>query len=301
MAKSKLTSIFKYRSINNSGFRREVNSFLVVGLMLFLTTACQQEKDERTLDFPTQIELIEDMPDKDHFWIFILAGQSNMAGRGLVEPIDTIANKRILSINENNQWIYAKEPLHFYEPTLTGLDCGTSFANTLLNEIPADIMVGILPCAIGGSSVEQWLGDSLYRGVHLFSNFREKVDLAKESGTIRGILWHQGESNAKTELIPSYQDKLMTLFSSFRNYIQNDSLPIIAGQLGSYTQPSEQQMRWDSINRIIRNIGTIDRFTAVIDTKDLTEKGDKIHFDSKSQRMMGVRFAKEMLMKVNKN
>ncbi len=76
MATSKLTGTWKYRSVNNSGFPREVNSFLAACLMLFLTTACQQEKDERTLDFPKQLELVKDMPDKDHFWIFILAGQS---------------------------------------------------------------------------------------------------------------------------------------------------------------------------------------------------------------------------------
>jgi len=283
------------RSITKTGFCQKAKFIFMGFLLLFLITACEHEVDQRTLNFPKLTEIVKDIPDKDHFWIFIMVGQSNMAGRGQVEPADTLSNRRILAVNKNNQWIYAKEPLHWYEPNLTGLDCGMSFANTLLNEIPAEITVGILPCAIGGSSVEQWLGDSLYRGVHLFSNFREKANLAKESGIIKGILWHQGESNAKTALIPSYPDKLVALFSSFRNYIQNDSLPIIAGQLGSYTQPPEQQMRWDSINTIIRIITLKDAFTEVIETKDLTQKGDKIHFDSKSQRMMGARFANEML------
>ena len=57
-----------------------------------------------------------------------MAGQSNMAGRGFVEPIDTLINTRILTINRQNKLIYAKEPLHFYEPHKKGLDLGMSFS-----------------------------------------------------------------------------------------------------------------------------------------------------------------------------
>lgn len=271
--------------------------FLVLLLPIIIT--CQEEPDPRTRHFPRSREPVKELPAKDRFWIFILVGQSNMAGRGQVEPEDTIPNDRILSINQDDKWILAKEPLHFYEPVLTGLDCGMSFANNLLDKIPDDVTVGILPCAIGGSSVEQWLGDSLYRGVRLFSNFKEKADLAGKSGIIKGLLWHQGESNAKPELIPSYKEKLVHLLTAFRTYIDNDSLPVVAGQLGAYTEPEERQKRWNSINSIIREIAAEDPFVGVIETKDLTEKGDKVHFDSKSQRTMGERFAREMLRLLN--
>ncbi|MCB0669864.1 MAG: sialate O-acetylesterase [Saprospiraceae bacterium] len=271
--------------------------FLVLLLPIIIT--CQEEPDPRTRYFPRNRETVKELPAKDRFWIFILAGQSNMAGRGQVEPPDTIDNNRILSVNEKHQWIYAKEPLHYYEPNLTGLDCGMSFANNLLDHIPSDVTVGILPCAIGGSSVEQWLGDSLYRGVRLFSNFKEKADLAGKSGIIKGLLWHQGESNSKPELIPTYKEKLVHLLTAFRTYISNDSLPVVAGQLGAYTEPEERQKRWNSINSIIREIAAEDPFVGVIETKDLTEKGDKVHFDSKSQRTMGERFADEIAEMLN--
>src|SRR6185369_16921932 len=93
-------------------------------------------------------------------WVFILAGQSNMAGRGLVEPQDTIPSARILTINKNGKLIIAKEPLHFYESTLTGLDCGLSFSNAIVKEFPSTISVLLIPTAVGGSSISQWLGDS---------------------------------------------------------------------------------------------------------------------------------------------
>jgi hypothetical protein len=114
------------------------------------------------------------IPDKQNVWVFILAGQSNMAGRGKVEPDDTIPNTRILSINKNGDLIIAKEPLHFYEPSMTGLDCGLSFGKTLLKHIPDSITILIIPTAVGGSSISQWINDSIFRNVTLFSNFSKQ-------------------------------------------------------------------------------------------------------------------------------
>ena len=89
-----------------------------------------------TINFPKKTEYVKDMPKKENLWVFLMAGQSNMAGRAFVEPSDTISNKRILTIDKNDKWIYAKEPLHFYEPTMAGLDCGLSFSHKILDSIP---------------------------------------------------------------------------------------------------------------------------------------------------------------------
>ena len=51
--------------------------------------------------------------DKKKTWVFILAGQSNMAGRGAVEAEDTITHPRINTNDKNGNIILAKEPLHF--------------------------------------------------------------------------------------------------------------------------------------------------------------------------------------------
>jgi len=265
--------------------------------LIFVILSCNEKIDQRTINFPKKVEFVNELPTKDNFWIFIIAGQSNMAGRGFVEPIYTLLSNRILTINKDNNWIYAKEPLHFYEPSLTGLDCGLSFAKTLIDSFPENITIGILPCAVGGSSIEHWIGDSTFRGVQLFTNFKNKVDYVKQYGLIKGILWHQGESNAKSGLISTYQNNLDELFLKFRTYVKNDSLPILIGELGSFAIPEEKQNRWDSINLIINKYATNEKFISVINTNDLKNKGDNLHFNSKSQRIMGERFAKKYLEK----
>jgi hypothetical protein len=176
---------------------------------------------EWRINFPQTRNYVDKLPNPDSLYIFIMAGQSNMAGRGFVEPQDTLPNKRILTIDKSINWIYAKEPLHFYEPSLTGLDCGMSFGKKLLDSIPEGISIAVIPCAVGGSSIEQWINNETFRGVKLLDNFKEKVNFAKDYGKIKGIIWHQGESNAKSELIPKYSQRLDSLINRFRFVIKN--------------------------------------------------------------------------------
>src|SRR5690606_20104006 len=135
---------------------------------------------------------------------------------------------RVLTINKKGEIILAKEPLHFYEPTMAGLDCGLSFGKELVKQLPDSVSVLLLPAAVGGSSILQWLGDSTFRNVPLFSNFEEKVQIGKNYGTIKGILWHQGENDAGTqETIDPYRSRLAQLLTQFRHTIGNEKLPII--------------------------------------------------------------------------
>lgn len=239
-------------------------------------------------------EPMSDKIKKENIWVFIMAGQSNMAGRGIVESEDTITDKRILSVNKDGQIVIAKEPLHFYEPERIGLDCGLSFAKTLITKIPDSVSILIIPTAVGGSSIRQWLGDSVFRNVKLFSNFLAKVDIAKQNGVIKGILWHQGESDANEINIPLHKERLGLLFSKFRDAVGNKELPVLMGELGSFSGNREN---FDLINKSFHEYATGDKNSSVISTGDLKDKGDQLHFNSVGQRTMGKRFAETWLKK----
>ncbi len=257
-------------------------------------TTSNREQDWQ-INFPRNKEYVDKIPHPDSVYIFIMAGQSNMAGRGFVEPQDTIPNKRILTIDQSMNWIYAKEPLHFYEPSMTGLDCGMSFARKLLAHIPEGYSIAMIPTAIGGSSVEQWLYNETHRNVALLDNFRSKVMFAGAYGTIKGILWHQGESNASEERITTYAQRLNALFHEFRRIADNNSLPVIMGELGRFAEPEDKQARWDKVNSIIHFTAEKDNDIAVVTSEGLNHKGDFVHFDGESQRELGERLAEKYL------
>lgn len=250
------------------------------------------EKHQRIMNFPKSTVYPQKMPKKKDVWVFMMAGQSNMAGRGFIEAQDTLTSERILTINKSNEIILAKEPLNFYEPKMNGLDCGVSFAKELLKQVPENVSILLVPTAVGGSSISQWLGDSIHRKVQLLSNFKEKMKLAKKYGTVKGILWHQGESDANKNCIPYYEKRLTNLMSKFRSFAGNKSLPVFIGELGSY---SKSKANWLLINEQIKSYVSHDRNAELIQTFDLINRGDSLHFDSQSQRTLGKRFAKEYL------
>lgn len=267
-----------------------MKQFLIFIFLLFFAVGAKAQKEQdRTVFFPKTEIAPNRLPAKENVWVFILAGQSNMAGRGKVETADTIPDPRILSINKNGEVILAKEPLHFYEPGMAGLDCGLSFAKALLAAVPDSISLLVIPTAVGGSAISQWINDETFREVPLLSNFKEKVAIGKQYGTIKGLLWHQGENDAiKPETIAVHQRQLRKLFKVFRKEVGNKRLPVFLGELGSF---SANDQNWQEINTQIKNFVAAYRRAYFIKTADLNHNGDRIHFDSEGQRMMGKRFA----------
>ena len=265
---------------------------LIVLLVIFFSCATPKNSSQtKTNIFPTAIEKANGVPAKDNFYIFLMAGQSNMAGRGIIEVEDTLSSTLILALNKNNEWVYAKEPLHYYEPERTGLDCGLSFAKELSKKYGKGITIGLVPCAIGGSSIEQWLSNSSYRGVTLYSNLLQKAKLAAQSGTIKGLLWHQGESNTGAKSHLGYQQKLDSFFTKLRNDLQQPGLPVYMGSLGSYLTTNSFPFTKE-INADIKQLSQNGKNMYLVKTSDFTSLKDTIHFDSPSQRKMGKRFAK---------
>ena len=264
---------------------------LLAGMALWMNGMAQ----DRRANFPKKVVYPREMPAKKNFWIFIMAGQSNMAGRGVVEPQDTVPNSRILAMNLQDKWVVAKEPLHRYQPKVTGMDSGLSFARELLKHVGDSITIGLVPTAVGGSSIQYWMNDSIFNGVHLWSNFKDKTGTAMKYGEVKGILWHQGESDAFPAKIPVYKEKVETVLTRFRTFIGNDSLPIIMGELGSYTRPPLRAQRWAEINAIIKTVPQDLKNCYVVPTSDLTCNPDYIHFNNKSQRILGKRYADKFI------
>ncbi len=266
-----------------------IDRFLLLAALFAVSTAMVQ--DERTRYFPRSREYVEVMPSGEKVWLFVLAGQSNMAGRGLVEPCDTMPHPRIFSVTPDKSWVEAKEPLQLYQPALTGLGPGMAFARALIQELDEEIYIGLIPCAVGGSSVSNWLSDSLYNGVRLKSNFTDKLLWAKEYGTVKGIIWHQGESDATAEKLPHYKADLTLLFNYFREVAGDDNLPVIAGELGIFPGVEKNRQEYLFLNDILQEISRDDPEIALVRSFGMKAKADNVHFDGPSQRIMGRRYA----------
>jgi hypothetical protein len=173
---------------------------------------------------------------------------------------------------------------------MVGLDCGVSFARAMLEFCPPDVSILLVHTAVGGSSIRKWIDDSVHRDVPLFSNFQKRLGEAKKWGTIKGILWHQGEADANAKGLPEHPQQLQNLFGRMRKEAGNKKLPILMGELGYFSKTVHEQFM--QMNDVFRAFVETDSRTAVVSTKDLDHKGDYLHFNSEGQRELGKRYAK---------
>ena len=87
--------------------------------------------------------------------LYLLAGQSNMAGRGEVGEIDRTPFPNVFALNSAMEWVPATEPLHFDKPDIVGVGPGFAFGRAMAAADPS-VRIGLIPGAVGGSAIRAW-------------------------------------------------------------------------------------------------------------------------------------------------
>ncbi|KAL6909603.1 hypothetical protein ACP4OV_001884 [Aristida adscensionis] len=146
--------------------------------------------------------------------VFILAGQSNMGGRGGatsggawdgVVPPECAPSPRILRLSPALRWEEAREPLHrgIDLHNVLGVGPGMPFAHALLRSprlaaaAGAAARLGLVPCAQGATPIASWA-----RGTPLYDRMLTRARAALAAPPAAGrraelaaLLWYQGEAD----------------------------------------------------------------------------------------------------------
>ncbi len=234
------------------------------------------------------------LPEKNRFHLYLLAGQSNMAGRGTVEDADKRPHARVLVLDQNGQWKPAVEPLHWDKPT-AGVGPGLAFGREIVRSNPK-VVIGLIPCAVGGSPIDAWQPGVYFPATrsHPWDDAIRRTRLAMEKGSLKGILWHQGESDCKPELAPFYEKKLHELIQRFRSELKAPGVPFIVGQMGKFPDhPWKPES--EPVDEAHRTLPKKVANTAYVGAEGLNHRGDHLHFDSASARELGRRYAETMI------
>jgi hypothetical protein len=234
------------------------------------------------------------LPAKENFYLFLLVGQSNMAGRGVVAPEDKVPLPRVLMLNKAGEWVPAIDPLHF-DKSAAGVGIGRSFAALIAKENP-NAVIGLIPAAVGGSPIDAWQPGYYYNATqsHPWDDAMSRARLALRSGTLKGILWHQGESDANRELAPKYEARLHDLIARMRAELTAPAVPFVVGQLGRFKDSPWNEFK-TQVDQAHRDLPKKIPHTAFVSAEGLTDKGDKTHFNSESYREFGRRYAEAYL------
>lgn len=239
------------------------------------------------------------LPAKEKLHLFLLVGQSNMAGRGPMTDADKIPHARVLMLNQAGAWVPAADPLHFDKPKAVGVGLGITFADAVAAAHP-EVTIGLIPCAVGGSPIDSWQPGYFYNATqsHPWDDALRRAQLALRAGTLKGILWHQGESDSTREFAEGYAVKLQALIARMRSALGAPNVPFIVGQMGRFEGSPWNDYKIQ-VDRAHRELPEKLARVAFVSAVGLKDKGDKTHFDTASYRELGRRYAEAYLRLVS--
>lgn len=217
-----------------------------------------------------------------------------MAGRGIIEAQDRIEHPRVLTLNRDDIWVPAVDPIHFDE-SVAGIGPGRTFGIEIAT-IYSAATIGLVPCAVGGTSIDAWQPGASYGPTNSkpWDDAIRRTKIAMQSGTLKGVLWHQGESDAHPVLAARYAEKLRALIARLRLEFGSPDLPVMLGQLGQFHEgPPSEAARL--IDQALREVPPRVPHTTFVSAAGLQHVGDRIHFDAASARELGRRYAADYL------
>ncbi|TWU45272.1 hypothetical protein Q31b_04430 [Novipirellula aureliae] len=246
----------------------------------------------------------------DSYDIYLLAGQSNMDGRGQVSEL-TLSQRRPLS----NAIIYYRNPPRssdgwkplapgfsippkykggFPSPTF-GPEIG--FANAILQAAPHQ-KIALIKGSKGGTSLRvDWnpgeSGKPETQG-ECYRNFCETIRLATEDLKrqnhdfhIQGLLWHQGEAD-KNSNPETYQERFHVLVDRIKKEVGVDDLPVVVGEVFD-------NGKRDKVRTALQAIGNSGPPFGFVSSQGTKTWDEGTHFDAASQLLLGQRYADAVL------
>ena len=220
-----------------------------------------------------------------NFHLYLLVGQSNMAGRGKIELQDKESVPRVLMLNKANEWVSAVDPIHF-DKTIAGVSLGRTFGIEMA-KVKKEVKIGLIPCAVGGTPIRRWQQNG-----DLYKADLKRAKLAQKDGVIKGILWHQGESDSgRKETANIYEDQLHAMIGAWRKDLRSESIPVVVGELGQFFKSAKFK---GTVDAALKTLPEKVKHTGWVSAQELEHKGDVVHFNADSYREFGKRYAAKL-------
>jgi len=238
--------------------------------------------------------------------LYLLFGQSNMEGQGEIEPQDRETHPRVHVLadkdcsnlgREYGQWYLAEPPLN---RCWGRLGPGDYFGKSMIGEMAEDRGIGLVPAAVSGADIALFekgapIGRNDRRIPEQFDGgYQWLVDLAEiaqDAGTIKGILFHQGETNTADQ---AWTDDVRGIVENLRADLGIGTVPFLAGEM----LYAEEGGCCGVHNREVNELPEVIDNAHVVSAEGL-EGQDNAHFTAEAYRELGRRYAYEMVQHVD--
>ena len=226
--------------------------------------------------------------------IFLLMGQSNMAGRGLLEDVEPIRDERI-RVFQDGRWTIAEEPLHHDRPN-AGIGLAMSFARIGAGRPTPD---GISAWCPG-----PWVRPPSNGGCRAPTSTKAPwPPPTRPPGTAASrpcCGTRESKTPSPKPTPPAMSSRFSAMVATLREQLDAPSLPVIVGELGSYLSKRPDFPHYRIVNAELRKVPDAVPCSAFINAEGLTDKGDSLHYDARSLRIFGERYAGAYLRLLDK-
>lgn len=278
------------------------NKWLWPGLIILLCALCDSVRAQT--------------PDPN-FYIYLCFGQSNSEGAGKPDESDTKnvdPRFRMLAAvdfphmdRKAGNWYPAIPPLcregH-------GLGPDDYFGRTLVANLPSNIRVGVVNVSVSGCKIElfdkdnyqkyvdeqeqkkvKWMTDIIksYDG-NPYAKLVEMGKLAQKDGVIKGMVFHQGESNTGD---PTWPGKVKAVYDNLCKDLSLDpaQTPFLAGEVVGVDNHGQCAAH----NAVIAKLPDVLPNSYVISSAGCEAGPDHLHFSQAGYRELGQRYGIQML------
>jgi sialate O-acetylesterase len=167
-----------------------------------------------------------------------------------------------------------------------GAGLGLPFALEMVRR--TGVPIGLVPCAHGGTSMDQWSPALKEQGgASLYGGMIRRVKAV--GGRVAGVLWYQGESDAGPKAAPLFKQKFIDLIAATRADTGLANLPYYYIQIGRYVNLNDPE-NWHFVQQAqlevesaVPNVG----MTTCVDC----DLDDGIHVGTDSFRLLATRVA----------
>ncbi|WP_240500140.1 sialate O-acetylesterase [Sphingomonas montana] len=232
--------------------------------------------------------------------VYVLAGQSNMSGRGAITDLhlrDRIADPRIRLYGNDGQWRTALDPLDDATGQIDTVSAdkqaavgpGLPFARAMRRT--ATHPIALVPCAKGGTSIGRW--KPAQDRATLYGSCVARVREA--GGHLAGLLWYQGESDAEKSLGEAlgWTAAFVEMAGAFRHDLGVAKLPIVIVQIAD--SPRTDPDGYPSWRRIqAQQVRSPLPCSAIVSTRGLARNPDDLHLTTGAQQRLGPKLAAAM-------
>lgn len=254
--------IVRWRRAELDGCRWQAQIRLPEG-GLYRLEACLNNRPD-WCDWALRIVLVRHVGVGD---LYLLTGQSNMAGYGR----DTAYDPPVLGVHlygNNGKWDVASHPMNDSMGTVypenaeyrSGTSPVLSFARRLKSEL--GIPVGLVQASLGGSALSQWHPQedgTLYRAM---------LKRLEAAGSVKGILWYQGCTDACLKLGDTYLERFCRMVELWREQI--GQIPMITVQLNRWADRKEDMNRhWGMVKDAQRQAAKLLKNVYVVPSHDI--------------------------------